>query len=292
MAKQTQPFREPGTVGLIGGSGKMGAMFGPLFERDGLQVLVAGRTTELTYERLVELADVVIVTVPVKETVALIRRIAPRLRAGQLFSDFTSVKGEPVAAMLSGGASVIGCHPVFGPMADLRGQKVVLCPERPGPFLAWYREFFERHGMRVIEMTPAAHDEAMAFIQGLTHFLNISFARTLQTRGADLEALLEVCSPVYRMFFAALCRILSGDRHLYSQIQVSNPGSVPIVAEFLQNGADLLDRVTRNDLEGVNRVFREAAEYLGDFKDEARRESDFLIAELGRFLRDQTPGGG
>ncbi len=274
----------PSTIGLIGGEGRMGRMFRRLFEASGHQVTVSGPGTGLSNERLVELVEVVIVAVPVKGTVDVIRSIAPRMAPGQLLSDFTSIKHEPVEAMLASPASVIGCHPIFGPMANVKGQNVVLCPARPGPFLAWYRGFLEGHGMKVTELTPEAHDRSMAFIQGLTHFLNITFARTLQTQQADLEQLLQVCSPVYRILFSMLCRILSGDPALYGQIQITNRENLPVVRDFLANGEDFLRGVERQDWDGVNLLIEEAGNSLGDFKQTAREESDFLIDQMRRLL--------
>lgn len=282
----TSPTPEPRAICLLGGTGKLGRMFQRILEQDGFQVEAVGKAPPETYEPLIRAADVVIVSVPIRDTVPLIRAIAPYLEPRHLLTDFTSIKAEPVAAMLETPAQVIGCHPIFAPMADPRGQNVVLCPERPGAFLPWYRGLFERHGMQVAVMDPAEHDQAMAFIQGLTHFLNIVFARSLATSGANLEQLLQVCSPVYRVFFAMLCRILSGDEILYGQIQMSNPANIPVVADFLKNGRELLAQVEAGDLEGFYRQFREAAEFLGPYKEVARNESNYLIDRMREF-----PGG-
>ena len=277
----------PRTIGLIGGPGKMGSLFHRLFEGLGYAVRSAGPSADPGYDGLVAAADVVIVTVPITETVEVIGRIAPLLRAGQLLADFTSIKREPVAAMLASRAWVIGCHPLFGPMPNPAGQNVVLCPARPGPCLPWLEETVRRLGMTPVVMTPQGHDEAMAFIQGLTHFLNIAFARTLQTRGADIEALLRVCSPVYQVLFAMLSRILSGDPQLYGQIQILNRENIPVVREFLKNGAELLDFADGRRWEDFYRVFGEAGAYLGPFKAVARQESDFLIDQMRQYLERQ-----
>ena len=261
----------------------MGRMFQGLFEADGLRGLIAGRRTELTDEALVAQSDVVIVTVPIRSTVETIRRIAPVFGPVQLFSDFTSIKQDPVAEMMASKASVIGCHPIFGPMPDPAGQNVVLCPERPGPFLNWYRNWFEAHGMNVRLMSPAAHDDAMAVIQGLTHVINIAFAGTMQSRQVPLEELLAICSPVYRVFFSVMCRILSGDPALYGEIQVVNRGSRAVVESFLENGKELLELVGREDMEGFQQRFKEAAAYLGEYRQVAREESDFLVEQLKRY---------
>ncbi len=281
----------PASIGLIGGGGKMGSLFQRLLEGLGYRVRSAGPGSDPGYGGLVAESDVVIVTVPITETVEVIRRITPLLRAGQLLTDFTSIKREPVEAMLASRAWVIGCHPLFGPMPNPAGQNVVLCPARPGPCLPWFEELVQRLGMIPVVMTAQGHDEAMAFIQGLTHFLNITFARTLQTRGADIEALLRVCSPVYQVLFAMLSRILSGDAHLYGQIQILNRENLPVVREFLKNGTELLGMAEERRWEDFYAMFREAGDYLGPFKGVARQESDFLIDQMRQYLeRQRKPG--
>jgi prephenate dehydrogenase len=203
-------------------------------------------------------------------------------------SDFTSVKEEPVRVMLETRACVIGCHPVFGPMVDPRGQNVVLCPARPGPFLDWYRAWFESHGMHVEEMEASAHDRAMGMIQGLAHFVNIAFARTLRSSGSSADDLLKVSSPVYRIFFATLSRILSGDPGLYGAIQTLNPWSRQAVKAFLKNGGEILAAIERGDQEAFVEMFQEAARYLGEAGQEARAESDRMI---GHPRRSSSPPG-
>ena len=267
----------PQTIGIIGGTGAMGRMFEPLFRADGYAVLIAGRRTELTYEALAERADVVIVTVPIESTADAIRRVAPRMGPRQLLTDFTSVKAEPVRAMLASQASVIGCHPVFGPVADPKGQNVVLCPARPGSFLPWFRGWFESHGMHVEEMDAAAHDRAMGMIQGLLHFVNVSYARTLQQSGVSAADLYQVSSPIYRIFFSTLARILGGDPALYGAIQTQNPDSRLAVRTFLREAEQVLAGIEHDDPARFIAAFQEAARYLGKTGQEASADSAWLI---------------
>ncbi len=258
----------------------MGRLFQGLFEGDGYRVLIAGRRTELTYEQLATEVDVVIVTVPIERTAEIVARIAPVLRPEQLLSDFTSIKAEPVRAMLATPACVIGCHPVFGPVPDVAGQNVVLCPARPGPYLEWYRDWFRSHGMHVEIMEPEAHDAAMGFVQGLTHFVNIAFAHTLDAGGVSVDDLMKVSSPVYRTLFSLMGRILGGDAGLYAAIQIQNPHSRKAVKALLQNGAELLAAVEREDGEALQRLMGEAAAHLGEAGKTAREASGRLLERL------------
>src|SRR5512145_1651016 len=118
-------------AGIIGGTGRMGKLFVPVFERAGYDVLVSGRSTELTARDLAERCDLVIVSVPIRDTVRVIDEIAPLMNKDQLLCDFTSLKVRPVEAMLKSKASVIGLHPMFGPtVASLKHQTIIVCPAR------------------------------------------------------------------------------------------------------------------------------------------------------------------
>ena len=61
----------------------------------------------------------VVVSVPIEVTVKVIEQVGPLMQKDALLMDLTSLKAEPVAAMLrSSVAEVIGLHPLFGPAVD------------------------------------------------------------------------------------------------------------------------------------------------------------------------------
>ena len=71
-------------AGIIGGTGKMGRLFAKVFEKAGYEVLVSGRKTVITSTDIAEQCDIVIISVPIRETVRVISEIAPLLTPGQL----------------------------------------------------------------------------------------------------------------------------------------------------------------------------------------------------------------
>ena len=78
-------------------------------------------------------ASLVIVSVPIHDTVRVIDEIAPFLTADQILCDLTSLKVKPVEAMLKSKADVIGLHPMFGPtVSSLHHQTIIVCPARAG----------------------------------------------------------------------------------------------------------------------------------------------------------------
>ena len=79
-------------AGIIGGTGKMGRLFAPVFERAGYEMIVSGRSTAVTNADIAETCDLVIVSVPIRDTVRVIGEIAPLLGKDQVLCDFTSLK--------------------------------------------------------------------------------------------------------------------------------------------------------------------------------------------------------
>ncbi|MCZ6876108.1 MAG: prephenate dehydrogenase/arogenate dehydrogenase family protein, partial [bacterium] len=124
-------FNEPRlrTIGVLGGTGKMGVWFKHFFAAAGYTLLISGRHTPLTYQQCIEQSDAVIINVPIKHTVEVIQAVGKFFRPGQLIADNTSIKTQPVAAMLKAvppEVEVLGMHTVFGPAVEtLRQQNVI-----------------------------------------------------------------------------------------------------------------------------------------------------------------------
>jgi len=111
---------------------------------------------------------VVILAVPVSALRPLLLQIAPMLINNALVIDVCAVKAAPAEwmnAFLPPNVFLLGSHPLFGPKGgtSLRGQSIVLCPLRlPAQLMRRISALLRRRGLRVITMTPRAHDRAMA----------------------------------------------------------------------------------------------------------------------------------
>ena len=266
-------------AGIIGGTGKMGRLFGAVLGRNGFEVRSSGRTTELTNSRLAGESDLVMVSVPIRSTVGVIREIAPILTADQLLCDLTSLKAEPVRAMLASEAQVLGMHPLFGPtVSSLRGETIILTPARCGGALSMrLPELLRGEGANLVVMDPDAHDRLMAVVQGLTHFGNLCMAETIRRTGTDLAAALEATSPVYRIQMGLIGRLLSQDPTLYGDMLRMNPYVPAVLSAFRGAAADLGGRVEDGDLQSFVDFFERVAEMYRPYRDQAAAETDALI---------------
>jgi prephenate dehydrogenase len=266
-------------IGIIGGTGGMGTLFSRIFSDAGHEVLVSGRATPLSNADLVEATEVVIVSVPIRSTVPVIREIAPFLSGDHLLCDVTSLKATPVAAMLETKADVLGLHPMFGPsVSSLKNQTVVACPARVAPERADdVLDVFRRAGAKVTVMDPLEHDRLMAVVQGLTHFTTLTLAGTMRRLSVDLPTLLSVTSPVYQIEMAVIGRILGQDPDLYGPILGENPAVPEVLDAFADAAAEVREAVESGDDEVFSRLFREDAAFFADYIPRATEDSEALI---------------
>ena len=282
LRAEVPPDVEPKTIAIIGGEGGMGRSLNTLFSDLGHEVLSADLDTELRPEDAVATADVVIISVPIRETRDVIEQLGPRVRKDALLMDVTSIKTDPMEAMLaSTEASVLGTHPMFGPGVNTyQGQRVVLCPGRGDEWLDWARQMFTARGLVITETTPAEHDSMMAIVQVLHHFKTQALGLALSRAGAPLEESLRFTSPAYLLETYVTGRHFAQAPELYGPIEMLNPDSERVITIFQQAAAELAETLADQDQAAFDRVFADVRAFFGDFTEEALEQSGFLIDRL------------
>lgn len=269
-------------VGIIGGTGQIGQFFRKVFEKNNCEVLISSRKTRLKPEECAKQSDIVLVSVPIEVAVDVIKKISPYINKNSLLMDTTSIKKEPVDAMLKyAKCEVIGMHPVFGPgVESLKNQTIVLCPARAKKWMEWVVDIFEKEGAKIKITTPEKHDEMMSVIQGLNHFSTLAVAHAMKDLGVSLKESLEYTSPIYKLRMIMVGRILNQDANLYASIEIKNPENKKIL-KIYEKSSKKLQRIieTKNTKEFV-KYFNECAEFFGDFKKEAEETSNYLIKHM------------
>ena len=266
-------------AGIIGGTGKMGRLFTRVFEDAGYDVVVSGRKTAITGADIAKTCDIVIVSVPIRETVRVIEEIAPLLKEGQLLCDFTSLKVKPVEAMVRSKADVIGLHPMFGPtVKTIRNQTIIVCPARADRArVEALVTIFEKQGAVCTVTTPEEHDRTVAVVQGLTHFVTLCVADTVRRLGVDLHKTEQFESPVYQIELSLVGRLLSQDPALYADILQQNPHVPEVLRACRSSAADLSAIVEAKDPEQFRAFFEKNSRHLGTYCDEGQKTTDALI---------------
>ena len=256
------------SIGIIGGTGAMGQWLKATFAHAGYDVLIAGRKTDLTYAECVAHSDVVLMNVPIRNTDEMISAVGPLLGKGQLLVDNTSIKTQPVAAMLKAAGAeveVLGMHTVFGPeAASLHGQNVVFTrTDRSAALSEEFEHIFYKHGARITYTDCEHHDRQMAFHQNLEHFTKLVLAEVLCESFDDPDSLDRFSSPNSRASLATIGRVLHIDLDLLAQIQSWNLQGPDMIRKFIDVATRLGQAVEKNDMHALQKSVEKSAGQLG-----------------------------
>ena len=103
-------------ITIIGWTSKFWQLWKRYFERKWLQVIVASRSTKITPEEAVKLADIIIISVGIRSTIKTVGNLIPHIPPGKLLLDFTGIKTEATRALSQyASGEVVATHPMFGP---------------------------------------------------------------------------------------------------------------------------------------------------------------------------------
>jgi prephenate dehydrogenase len=247
------------TVGIIGGAGKMGGWLGSVLEAQSIRVRNMGRDRATELPSLVQTCQVIVVSVPIADTLEVIRQIGPHVAEDALLMDLTSVKKAPLAEMMKWSrAQVVGAHPLFGPEGpgEDRGR-VVLCPGRGEEGMAWVKALFEQAGIGVLLMDADTHDRLMGMIQGVQHFVTLSLALTLCRSGLDLETVKQCATTTFRPVLDRIDAMTNQDPHLFQSLLMDNGYAVPFMEAYLKSAGELCRIAKGKDRETFEALFHD-----------------------------------
>ncbi len=186
---------------VVGGTGGMGRFFARLASLQGAKVKIAGREINRTRAAAKEMevepgtildaasSDIVILSVPMEETVRVATETSSMMITGSLLTDLSSVKtgiSDRIAEKIPKGLEYVSLHPLFGPGIDhLQDQTIIAVSYRSGQKWSKLARALQGGGSKIVTMSEAQHDKAMAYVQGLHHFALISLGIGLDGMGGE-----------------------------------------------------------------------------------------------------------
>ncbi len=234
------------TLALVG-AGLIGGSFALALKQAGAvrAVLGAGRNpARLTVARELGLidravdwaeagqADVILLALPVGETEAVLRQLAPHLKPGAIVTDAGSTKANVVAAaravLGARAADFVPGHPIAGSersgpgaaRADLyRGRRVVLTPQADtrADAVATVRALWKATGAQVEMLDATQHDRIFAAVSHLPHLAAFALVDDLAGR-ADSELFFRYAASGFRDF----TRIAASSPEMWRDIALAN----------------------------------------------------------------------
>lgn len=264
MVSKTENNGKSQRITIIGGGGQMGQWFARELSANGHQVCAFGNKDWADAQKLLGDADLVLVSVPIEKTVEVIKRAAQYLKPGTAIADITSVKTEPVQAMMEYHlGAVMGLHPMFGPKVESFAQQIiVVCRGRDDGRFQWLLDFFKAKGSNLVESTPQEHDKMMVIIQAMRHFARFSLGVFLAEENIDIQRSLLMASPTYRQEIDILKRLFAQSSHLCADIMLATEDRCEAIVTLAETYSRLAKLVADKDREALIKEFESTQNFF------------------------------
>ena len=177
-------------IAIVGAGGRMGKWFANYFHKIGFEIKgydIENDIKEKFVNKTGSLVssilniDYVILCTPTKRTPEIIRLISKEMKRGSYLIEISSQKSKTSQALLKMPSKInpICIHPMFGPGAKkIKNNNIILVPIKDvKQELTVAKSLF--HGANFVTVDATEHDKKVAVILGLTHLINIAFAKIL-----------------------------------------------------------------------------------------------------------------
>lgn len=274
------------TVVVVGGKGQLGSVFVDLFSRSNYNVAIIEQDDWPTSELVLAKASLVIVAVPIRLTSLVIHHLN-QLPQNCILADLTSIKESPLYEMKKAHKGpVLGLHPMFGPdVTGLIKQTIIACEGRFPDKYQWVLEQFQVWGAKIYPVEAHEHDQAMSMVQVMRHFSTIAYGYHLMAEGADIEKLVDMSSPIYRLELIMVGRLFAQDPVLYADIIFSNKENVAMMKRFAYRFLELLEDVQLDDKDAFVSMFSHVSEWFGDYAGDFLEESKSMLLKANELKK-------
>lgn len=268
------------SVVIVGGHGQLGGLFGRMFKLSGYDVKVLGSKDWDHADELLENAGMVVVTVPIHLTEGVIAKLS-KLPKDCILCDLTSIKSRPLQAMLDvHQGPVVGLHPMFGPdVPSLAKQVIVYCDGRGEESYQWLLKQFSIWGASLCQIDASEHDHGMTLIQALRHFTSFAYGLHLSRENPNIDKLLQLSSPIYRLELAMVGRLFAQDPNLYGDIILSSQANIDMIKRFHRCFGEALEILDSHDKQAFVTSFNQVSDWFGNYSQQFLDESQKLLKQ-------------
>jgi chorismate mutase/prephenate dehydrogenase len=175
---------------------------------------------------------------------------------------------------------VVGLHPMFGPdVPSLAKQVIVHSDGRSPEAYQWLLEQFTIWGASLCQMDAQEHDNGMTLIQALRHFTSFAYGLHLSKENPNIDQLLKLSSPIYRLELAMVGRLFAQDPNLYGDIILSSQQNIEMIKRFHHQFGEALKLLEGNDKQPFVESFNQVSAWFGDYSQQFMKESQTLLKQ-------------
>jgi chorismate mutase/prephenate dehydrogenase len=261
-----------GRILIVGGKGRMGKWFAHFFHTQGHFVSIHDVKGSLphfpSFQSLPEGvgdASLILLATPLDETPRIYEKLI-RLEPSGVICDIASLKSGLLASIRGArdaGLNVASIHPLFGPETRLLSDKVIcLCDCGDDKSFKMVKGLFQETSARLVELPVERHDLLASYVLGLSHIINILFARTLSRSGHPYEAFSEVSSTTFTRQMATTISVITENPFLYYEIQKTNVFTPELYRQLSVALDDITGPILSGDREGFVKIMETSRQYL------------------------------
>lgn len=243
----TNPHPGPRVV-VVGGAGAVGRLLIGAIDRHGAEQGSAAAVTvldpgaddpESRIDVMVDAealtgaltdADVVVLAVPESVAHAIGPVVLAATGSEAVVVDTLSVKDRwfRLVTGTSERPSVLAINPMFAPSLGFAGRPVAVV-ELPSPaggddrWSNWFMGVLAATGCGLVPVKANDHDRLTAGLQVATHAAVLAFGATMVELGLDMDQVGRLAPPPHLTMLALLARLVSGEPHVYHDIQYGHP---------------------------------------------------------------------
>ena len=259
---------------VIGGAGRMGNWFVEFLKSQGFEVFIADPKAECdevktfaSWKSLEDNFDITVVAAPLRESLTILNEILEEGRSGLIF-DIGSLKTplkKTLWQMSKKGIKVTSIHPMFGPDTDLlTGKHIIFMNVGSTESLQEAQKLFEATTAQQIEMSLENHDYAISYVLGLSHVLNIAFAKALYSSGENKDLLTNLSSTTFKDQLDVAKRVTDENPHLYYEIQYLNKFSLKTISELSNAIKEIFDFISSGDEDKFVQLMEQGRSYFSE----------------------------
>ncbi len=260
-------------IAIIGAGGKMGALFTRQL-KDEHELYIYDKNKEsikqlLNYAKCIDidklnLVDLVIITVPLKDTSKVIKSVAKYMRKSSTLLEISSIKYQ-VYRTLKRVASrynlnVISLHPLFGPGIQSFNNANIL-------FIPVINEEYEYnlaksifHNANIIKINYKDHDKYMAIILGLTHLTNLIMANILIKE--DYNSLKELSGTTFKLQTILIESVMNDSPSLSIPLIMLNPYMRKYISLYKKITEKVYEDIINNNDKHLVKMYKDTKDKL------------------------------
>ncbi|MEO0136753.1 MAG: chorismate mutase [candidate division WOR-3 bacterium] len=261
---------------IIGGLGAMGRWFAYFFQNQGhhveIQDIKPSGLKDFKYHRDIKSAlnkkSIALIATPLSIIPTIIRELMDLNYTG-IIVDIASVKSHilpVVKEAKENGLKITSIHPMFGPSCHTLNDKVICicdcgCPEANKKIV----EFFRDTAVQLISLSFEDHDRLIAYVLGLSHFVNIFFVKNLLDSGYSFKELMRVASTTFNAQTTTSKSVINENPELYFEIQFLNPYREELYNLLQRSLQFLITLIEQNKKDDFIKLFAQGRGYLDEY---------------------------